>query len=278
MPVIARRRQHVRQLSNSRRNGFIAPQDWDTPPYLQSATHLKKDGSSCTCCSPGCSCCSRSLMSSSPTSPPSCRFYCCSNCSTLSLIPRSLAPHQDLGKSPPLPTSPQSTLSESSDYTTPATSRLASGSCATACESTRHVPQPQVHAHWLSHTSSQPKGTNAQSNRWPFSDETNYDEEHDLDLENPGNRPVGPLGALIHEINSGLTPVELLEISQRNGGKCLFPRLEQHSIRELWAEWVRRSDIADNNRRIGEVKRGFGRFVKYEGRRKGRSADVIGIF
>jgi hypothetical protein len=104
------------------------------------------------------------------------------------------------------------------------------------------------------------------SQRWPFSE---LDDDGEFELDYPEIDALGPLGTLLHELDNSSSELEV-------GSDAPFVRLEEHSIRDLRAEWMRRCQTLGEKRRMRTVARGCGELVPCQSVQPARTAEVVG--
>jgi hypothetical protein len=247
MPGFEQIRHHARKYSDTRRRGIVGPQDVDSPPDSvmrpRSASRFSSL-SSCRSCEPGCACCTPNSAPLLPTS----RFYHHSNRSTTSLIPRRRS-------SVPLP-QPQSFFGF--DGSSPSRTKSLRRRALTNGELSRYVH----------HNLSQVKEVDSasqRSRRWPFGGDNTEGEEVSLDLAHPDADCIGPLSALLYELNDGLHP-----------GELLFSRLVEYTNEKIWAEQRRISEMVSPHKRLKEVHQGVGTIVQNQAPENWQSAEVVG--
>jgi hypothetical protein len=238
--MIPRTRGNPLAYPPERRQGFIDPREHDYPPFSPGHPFGGKRRN-CTCCSPGCSCC----------------------------VDRNVPPHS--AKSHVLRRSP---AVKHRRYSVPS-------SPWSAWSITYHDPHSRSLPNRLEYPSRSPTSPVS----WPFlrhstassqDDDHDHDHNHETSTQRSSGSILGPLGALIAELNSSPATAQI---------RTPFPfpvphehrdEFTQQDMRQLWAHWVRKRGCRDGEGR-GEVERGKSRLVTSEVDDAGwRCAEVHG--
>lgn len=101
--------------------------------------------------------------------------------------------------------------------------------------------------------------------RWPFIDDDTV-VNGDFELGYPEIDTLGPLGALLHELND-------ISLSADRP----LARLETLRIRDQWAQWMQRCQTLGEIRVMGTVKTGRGIIVTPEFVEEAQSAEFVGF-